>query len=186
MRRNDSRNHGLQLPDHYLNVGVLNFPVHSDEYIDEHAGILTVRLVVEDQTVDNAYTPVEGPTIQADDMLIGTDCHPTPKEAFEFLEGHQQPFIDVMLLGAINWTGRVKSITDQEVLWKASPDDLNEMGRKLYDKFKYSYTSCRLLMVTSLNRKKEKIDGVMHEAKVLNLPVDKIPRMPPADAPKKS
>lgn len=178
MRRNDSRNHGLQLPDHYLNVGVVNFPVHSPDFKDEHDGILTVRLIVEDQTVQKPYTPVEGPVIQPDDMLIGTDVHETAKEAFEFLETHPEPFLDVMLLGAINWMGRKRGGSEIEV-WKATPSDLNDAGKELYEKFRYSYTGCRLILVTSVNRKKEKIDGVMSEAKMLNMPVEKLPRLPP-------
>lgn len=171
-------------PRTYNRFGHVSFPIYAPEYIDlaylrpMDAGILTVRLLVEDTTVDQHYTVQAGAQAAHDDFLVGSDGHPSPKAAHEYFS-EPRKIIENLLLGAIDWTGcrladKAVNVVD---LWRATTTDLDPLGRKAYDRIRDEmFPGCSFWLITSLDKKKSTIEALVHEIARLGYAAESVPR----------
>jgi hypothetical protein len=174
---------------HYSRVGHVHFPIYDSTYENlaeispKDAGVLVVRLLVEDQTPEKRWPVADGPQSAPDDFMVGCD-RMAVSDAYAYL-GEPRRIVDNILLGAIDWPGvrRLPLLDDTAQpdpnaveFFRATKEHLDESARSRYDKLAMQ-DGCRALIVTFLDRKKETVDLMMEEAQRLQLLVTMIPKV---------
>lgn len=172
-------------PKVYNQIGHVKFPIYSDEYHDlatlkpEEAGILTVRLLIEDTTLDGRHKVLLGPQPARDDFIVGCDKFKTAKEAHEYFSGDRK-IIDNILLGVIDWSGvkLVPGSLNVVEFFRCLPQHLDDFAKNVYRQFEHvKYPGCQLWLVTSLDRQRETVEALMQEVEYLRYDVEKLPRV---------
>jgi hypothetical protein len=156
----------------YRNVGHVNFPFKSAQYVDQFSGVMTVRLLVEDVTLTGELGIVAGASSYAEDFLSGVDGFAgSGEEAFRYMNDSSRRFIDNILLGAANWAGVREVSPGIYEYFVATVNDLGTPAKAVYKKLQNHYgTSARLWIVTSLNKNMTNVLRVFEEAKATGLP----------------
>lgn len=177
-------------PKTYSSIGMVNFPVHDPQYENlaetspADAGVLVVRLLVEDQSTHGRRRMGAGPTPTHDDFLVGCDKFQTAKEAHEYF-ARDRRIVENILLGAIDWSG-TKRLPGEEKpsnvveFFRATRQDLHEEAQAKYDEIEATHVDCGLFLVTALDRDTATIDLLMRECVERGLEVHNIPKTAPS------
>lgn len=172
-------------PSVYSKMGHVDFPIYDDKYADlayikpENAGIMTVRLLIEDTSADQKYPIAPGDRPEPDDFLVGCDGFASPKEAHEYFRQPRR-IVENLLLGAIDWTGcsLAENALNVVDLWCAKADDLDTEGKTALEKLKAAYDGCLFWIVTSLDNKQKTIEALRHEIETLGYQTETWSRVP--------
>lgn len=161
----------------HTSVGHVVWPtIPNKVYQNTNTGVLSVRFLVEDLTVDARYaaakTQDDG---QPEDTLLWCTDFPTPRAAHEYLSHPDRNIIRNVLLGMIDWSG-MRDVPNGREYWHATWADLNENAMELVNECReHSLVGCRFMLTTALNQKAATVDGLFAEAKRLQLPTRNIP-----------
>ncbi len=160
----------------YTSVGHIVWPnIPNKVYQNTNTGVLSVRFLVEDLTVDARYAKTQQQEpVQAEDTLVWCSDFPTVKEAHEYLVHPERNIVRNVLLGMIDWSGMRKVDAGYEY-WHANWSDLNEHAMALVNECRdNTMIGCRFMLTTALNQRPATVDGLFAEAQRLKLPTKKI------------
>jgi len=166
----------------YNQIGHVVFPIHDPSYENlfetapEHAGILSVRLLVEDQTTDQSWPITPGPATTAEDFLVYCDRFVEVREAHEYFQTSRK-IVDNILLGITDWSGAQRLDNRNVSIFGCGKIHLDEQATRLYSNFEDRYVGCKLYLMTSLNRKRETIESLVREAEAFRLQVKQVPKV---------
>lgn len=163
----------------YHKVGYVDFPTNNPSYRNladitpERAGVMLVRLLVEDTTIDGRYQVESGPPNAVDDFILGCDKFATAKEAHEYFSGPRK-IVSNTLLGAIDWCGvsLVEGTLNVAEFFHCTFEDLNPEAQRMYRELEATvYPGATLWLVTSMNKNRQSVEDMMLEVRRTGLPL---------------
>lgn len=158
-------------------IGMVNFPVDSDEYENTNEGGMFVQLwCFEDDKFADESVYYGSVYSMMSESLIGTDEEANTDNFHEIEQGkdpmnwvqsfaleeklfplikreveHQyssKELIACVTMGVTGWSGFNKNNNDT---WRCKYEDLNDAGKSIYDSLKLAYPKSKLLLVTWLD-----------------------------------
>lgn len=157
-------------------VGMVNFPVDSEEYTSTNEGGMFVQLwCVEEDYLSADSCWYHGVYANMSETLLGTDSEVNEDNFHEIEEGkdpmewEQRFALEEMLfprikvegenqylskelvacvtMGSTGWSGA----NEKNEYWRCRYEDLNDSGKGIYDALKNAYPKAKLILVTWLD-----------------------------------
>ena len=168
----------------YNSLGHVQWPIHDSDYHDlayivpEKAGVMTVRLLVEDTTIDHSI-PIKPGRNANDDFMVATDLQHDTATAHKYFSSSDIRIVDNILLAATDWCGikRVSGTLNVVEYFRCEYKHLDPAAKKLYDRLK-NEIGTQLWLVTSINTRKDSVNALMEEVDRMQLPLRTIPKTP--------